>query len=116
MQIWSNKSPSPKLSSEVVPIGLLQLARADVQAWRVSARSHDPQSDELPHGQATPPIIFTMSNTELEQRCNTLRIDLKVWEKKFAATHQGRKAGRGDIKADVTICMHTSALMLRLFS
>ncbi|KAF2687699.1 hypothetical protein K458DRAFT_295428 [Lentithecium fluviatile CBS 122367] len=44
-----------------------------------------------------------MSNTELEQRCNMLRVELKVWEKKFAAAHQGRKAGRDDIKADVII-------------
>ena len=27
-----------------------------------------------------------------------LRLDLKEWEQSFAATHQGRKAGREDIK------------------
>lgn len=47
-----------------------------------------------------------MSNDEIEQRCNTLRQDLKVWEKKFAAENQGRKAGRDDIKANAEICMH----------
>ncbi|KAL6167007.1 regulatory particle non-ATPase [Exserohilum turcicum] len=44
-----------------------------------------------------------MSNDEIEQRCNTLRQDLKVWEKKFAAENQGRKAGRDDIKANAEI-------------
>ena len=27
-----------------------------------------------------------------------LRLELKEWEQSFAATHQGRKAGREDIK------------------
>lgn len=49
-----------------------------------------------------------MSITELEQRCNALRNDLKAWEKQFAAQHNGRKAGREDIKADAVICMHTT--------
>ncbi|KAF1931563.1 uncharacterized protein M421DRAFT_55427 [Didymella exigua CBS 183.55] len=44
-----------------------------------------------------------MSITELEQRCNALRNDLKAWEKQFAAQHNGKKAGREDIKADVVI-------------
>ncbi|KAF2134665.1 hypothetical protein P153DRAFT_419312 [Dothidotthia symphoricarpi CBS 119687] len=44
-----------------------------------------------------------MSNTEIEQRCNVLRNDLKAWEKKFASQNNGKKAGRGDIKADATI-------------
>lgn len=45
-----------------------------------------------------------MDNTDLEQRCNALRHDLKTWEKKFAAAHDGRKAGRVDIKANAEIC------------
>jgi hypothetical protein len=57
-----------------------------------------------------------MSNTELEQRCNALRVDLKVWEKKFAATHQGHKAGRDDIKADAAICTHASTRILMAFA
>ncbi|KAF2878114.1 DNA replication and checkpoint protein-domain-containing protein [Massariosphaeria phaeospora] len=44
-----------------------------------------------------------MDNTEMEQRCNSLRLDLKAWEKKFALQHNGRKAGRDDIKANATI-------------
>ncbi|KAJ4303501.1 regulatory particle non-ATPase [Kalmusia sp. IMI 367209] len=44
-----------------------------------------------------------MANIELEQRCNALRLDLKVWEKIFAAANGGRKAGRDDIKADAAI-------------
>jgi hypothetical protein len=49
-----------------------------------------------------------MSITELEQRCNTLRNDLKAWEKQFTAQHNGKKAGREDIKADAVICMHAT--------
>jgi 26S proteasome regulatory subunit N12 len=45
-----------------------------------------------------------MSNDEIEERCNVLRQDLKVWEKKFAAQNNGRKAGRDDIKANAEIC------------
>ena len=48
--------------------------------------------------------ISTMSNAELEKRCDALRRDLKIWEKQFAVEHQGRKAERQDIKADATIC------------
>ncbi|KAJ4354983.1 regulatory particle non-ATPase [Ascochyta clinopodiicola] len=44
-----------------------------------------------------------MSITEIDQRCNALRNDLKAWEKQFAAQHQGKKAGREDIKADAVI-------------
>ncbi|KAJ5029600.1 DNA replication and checkpoint protein-domain-containing protein [Bipolaris maydis] len=44
-----------------------------------------------------------MSNDDIEQRCTTLRQDLKVWEKKFAAQNHGRKAGRDDIKANAEI-------------
>jgi hypothetical protein len=49
-----------------------------------------------------------MSVTEIEQRCNVLRNDLKLWEKKFAAQNNGRKAGRDDIKANEDICMHAT--------
>ncbi|KAF2031057.1 hypothetical protein EK21DRAFT_64140 [Setomelanomma holmii] len=44
-----------------------------------------------------------MSITNIEQRCNVLRNDLKIWEKTFAAQHGGRKAGRDDIKANEEI-------------
>ncbi|KAJ4347192.1 regulatory particle non-ATPase [Didymosphaeria variabile] len=44
-----------------------------------------------------------MSNTEQEQHCNVLRLDLKTWESKFSARNGGRKAGRDDIKADAVI-------------
>jgi hypothetical protein len=47
-----------------------------------------------------------MSIDEIEQRCDVLRQDLKVWEKKFAAQNNGRKAGRDDIKANAEICMN----------
>jgi hypothetical protein len=51
-------------------------------------------------------IQLAMSITEIEQRCNVLRHDLKVWEKRFAAENNGQKAGRDDIKANEDICMH----------
>ncbi|KAL1595249.1 regulatory particle non-ATPase [Paraconiothyrium brasiliense] len=44
-----------------------------------------------------------MSYSEQEQRCNVLRLDLKIWESKFSAKNGGRKAGRDDIKADAVI-------------
>ncbi|KAH9861625.1 DNA replication regulator sld2 [Plenodomus biglobosus] len=44
-----------------------------------------------------------MSITDVEQRCNELRQDLKAWEKQFAAQNEGRKAGREDIKANADI-------------
>lgn len=47
-----------------------------------------------------------MSNDEIEQRCTVLRQELKVWEKKFAAENNGRKAGRDDIKANADICTY----------
>jgi len=50
-----------------------------------------------------------MESIDLEERCNDLRHDLKAWEKKFAAQNNGRKAGRDDIKANATICMHATS-------
>lgn len=32
------------------------------------------------------------------ERSNALRLELKAWEKDFAAANEGRKAGRDDIK------------------
>jgi hypothetical protein len=60
----------------------------------------------------TPTAQIAMSVTESEERCNVLRLDLKVWEKKFAAQNNGRKAGRDDIKADEEICMHATYSMI----
>jgi hypothetical protein len=63
----------------------------------------------------TPTAQIAMSVTESEERCNVLRLDLKVWEKKFAAQNNGRKAGRDDIKADEEICMHATYSMIKTF-
>lgn len=52
-----------------------------------------------------------MSITEYEQRCTVLRNDLKAWEKEFTAQHNGKKAGREDIKADAVICTHATRLV-----
>jgi len=39
----------------------------------------------------------------LEERSNSLRKELKAWEKRFADTNGGRKAERNDIKANLDI-------------
>ena len=39
----------------------------------------------------------------MEQELDRLRADLKCWERKFAASHDGRKAGREDIKQHTEI-------------
>lgn len=36
-------------------------------------------------------------------KADTLRLELKAWEKAFASTHEGRKASREDIKQHPTI-------------
>jgi DNA replication regulator SLD2 len=35
---------------------------------------------------------------ELTERSNSLRVELKIWEKNFAAANNGKKASRDDIK------------------
>lgn len=84
----------------------------DVQPrFRVPAifNSIPPASTPTPASTTTQ---FTMSNKELEQRCTTLRHDLKAWEKNFASQHNGQRAGRDDIKADSVICMHATTYEL----
>lgn len=46
---------------------------------------------------------MSTSNSDLNERCTALRQELKLWEKQFAADHDGRKAGREDIKANAAI-------------
>lgn len=43
--------------------------------------------------------------TVLTERSNTLRSELKVWEKNFAAANSGHKASRDDIKRHPDIGM-----------
>ncbi|KAF4988299.1 hypothetical protein FGRMN_9850 [Fusarium graminum] len=43
------------------------------------------------------------TKAEYESRSQQLRIDLKSWETDWAAAHEGRKPGRGDIKANEEI-------------
>jgi DNA replication regulator SLD2 len=40
---------------------------------------------------------------EYESQSQQLRIDLKTWETEWAKTHEGKKPGRGDIKANEDI-------------
>lgn len=42
-------------------------------------------------------ILEPTPNTDISER-DKLRLELKGWEKLFAAANQGRKAGRDDIK------------------
>jgi hypothetical protein len=67
------------------------------------------------HYASTHTAQFAMSVTEIEQRCNSLRTDLKAWEKKFASQNNGRKAGRDDIKANEEICMHATQHLDKAF-
>ncbi len=39
----------------------------------------------------------------IREQSAKLRLDLKEWEKSFAAANEGRKAGRDDIKQHPTI-------------
>lgn len=78
--------------------------RAPRRVPRSSIRSSSPPQSH-PHQQYIP---FAMSITEIEDRCNILRNDLKIWEKQFAAQNGGRKAGRDDIKANLEICTHAT--------
>lgn len=40
---------------------------------------------------------------ELLDRSQSLRAELKAWERQFAASNQGQKAGREDIKKNAEI-------------
>lgn len=40
---------------------------------------------------------------ELTEHSNSLRIELKAWEKNFAAANDGKKASREDIKQNLEI-------------
>lgn len=46
---------------------------------------------------------MTEENAVLEERSNSLRKELKTWEKRFADTNGGRKASRNDIKVNLEI-------------
>ena len=39
------------------------------------------------------------TRAEYENQSQQLRIDLKTWETDWAKAHEGKKPGRGDIKA-----------------
>lgn len=43
------------------------------------------------------------SRTEVTDQAVNLRAELKVWEKEFASSHGGKKAGREDIKQNPEI-------------
>jgi DNA replication regulator SLD2 len=40
---------------------------------------------------------------ELQERSNSLRLELKLWEKNFASANNGQKASRDDIKKNPDI-------------
>lgn len=43
------------------------------------------------------------SRDEAANQAANLRLELKVWEKDFASSHDGKKAGREDIKQNPVI-------------
>ncbi len=48
-------------------------------------------------------LLDTPKRTALSSRSTTLRTKLKDWEKSFAASHDGRKPGKDDIKANLEL-------------
>src|SRR4051812_23406583 len=48
-------------------------------------------------------VMTDEEKTQLQDRTNILRQELKQWEKEFAANNGGKKAGREDIKANANI-------------
>ncbi|KAH0835398.1 hypothetical protein AYO21_08642 [Fonsecaea monophora] len=52
---------------------------------------------------ASTPLLDTPKRASLQSQADALRIDLKEYERSFAASHGGRKPGKGDIKADAVI-------------
>jgi DNA replication regulator SLD2 len=44
----------------------------------------------------------------LTEKSNTLRIELKIWEKEFASANNGSKASRNDIKKNPEIGIFSS--------
>lgn len=44
-----------------------------------------------------------IAHAEITDQAVAVRAELKVWEKEFASTHGGRKAGRDDIKQNPDI-------------
>ena len=50
-------------------------------------------------------VLDTPKAPETENASNRLKLELKQWEKAFAAANNGRKAGREDIKQHPDIGM-----------
>ncbi|KAL5449418.1 hypothetical protein PMIN07_009122 [Paraphaeosphaeria minitans] len=108
---------SPRSSSQVFEFvrlrtparnGSCSCSRDVPPAARVLARLRDLQIYKvILHTSRLVPMhslpLPAMSIPEQEQRCNALRLDLKLWERKFSDTNGGRKPGRDDIKADAVI-------------
>ena len=50
-----------------------------------------------------PPSVDIAATAIVAPSAETLRAELKAWEKNFAIAHEGRKPGRNDIKAEPSI-------------
>ena len=65
-------------------------------------------------------ILETPRGTKPQEESYKLRLELKEWEKSFAAAHSGRKAGRDDIKQhpDIgnTVLTRVSSIDYRLLT
>jgi hypothetical protein len=87
-------------------VGLLRVA-GDDGACQDQVACEFERVDEQSH-QLLPSHTFLLMAEEyavLEERSNSLRKELKAWEKSFADTNSGRKAERDDIKANLDIGM-----------
>ncbi|KAF4954618.1 hypothetical protein FSARC_12058 [Fusarium sarcochroum] len=49
--------------------------------------------------------MYETTRAEYESQSQQLRVDLKAWETDWAKTHEGKKPGRGDIKANDEIAL-----------
>lgn len=61
----------------------------------------------LPIPESINTLYHPMPSFSSSSSDNTLRLELKAWEKEFAAAHQGRKAGREDIKRNPEIGIYS---------
>ena len=57
-------------------------------------------------------VIDSPKARDAEKRASKLRLELKEWERTFALAHDGRKAGRDDIKEHPDIGGQTCILII----
>jgi len=53
---------------------------------------------------------------ELTEKSNSLRLELKIWEKSFATANNGKKASRDDIKKHPDIGLQYPSIAPKYFT